>query len=166
MITAMIFLISKNIKNMKDLIITALDKAYKHSVDKAETYKYYQFKSDDINGMPLDKLLSYIKENNISPQTMVSAKINTESDNDNLLSVHFVLYGKVPCTAEEQEKNVKELFDGCFAFGSSLSILESNGYKYSHNSKDMKHDGLYDIYMAKNFDLLVTYFSLFFKKIQ
>lgn len=151
---------------MKNLIILALDKAYKYSIDRAQTYKYNYFESDNIDGMSLDKLLSYIKENNINPQTMVSARIDTESDNDNLLSVHFVLYDKVPCTAEEQEEKVRELFDGTFAFSSILSILESNGYRYCHKSRDMEHDGIYNLYMTKNFDLLVNYFSLFFKKIQ
>lgn len=163
MITAMIFLLSKNIKNMKNLIILALDEAYKRSKKDAPEIKYDVTKSGSISGMTVSQLLSFIKENNINPEAVVS--VDTESS-DVFISVRLNLYNNIPLTEQEREYAVRGNFDRYAAMGAVRIMLENNGYKSKYVDRDKlmmyKTMSLYDMYMAKEFDFLVNYFSLFF----
>lgn len=150
---------------MKNLIILALDKAYERSKKDAPEIKYDVTKSDNINGMSVGQLLSFIKENNIDSEALVCA--DTESS-DVFVSVRLNLYNKIPLTEQEREYAVRGNFDRYAAMGAVRIMLETNGYK----SKDVDRNKLkafndmsvYDMYMAENFDILVDFYSLFFDK--
>ena len=150
---------------MKNLIISALDKAYKQSVHDAPKIKYNVLKSEDINGMSVNQLLSFIKEKNIDQDALVS--VDTESS-DVHLSVNLNLYIKIPLTEEEREYAVRGIFDRYAAMNAVRNILQNNGYKTKNvdrdKFKDFNYISVYDMYMANNFDLLVDLYSLFFDK--
>lgn len=148
---------------MKNLIILALDEAYERSKKDAPEIKYNVTKSDNINGMPVNQLLSFIKENNIDPEALVS--VDTESSNV-FVSVHLNLYNKIPLTAEEKEDAVRGIFNRYAAKDAVRKMLLKNGYreKNADRTKLTSYRGmsLYDMYVAEEFDFLVDYFSLFF----
>lgn len=151
---------------MKNLIILALGKAYQRAIYDVPQIKYDVTKSDNINGMSVNQLLSFIKENNIDQEALVSA--DTESS-DVFVSVHLNLYNKIPLTAEEKEDAVRGIFNRYAAMDAVRIMLETNGYKSKdidrNKLKAFKDMSVYDMYMAKEFDVLVNYFSLFFDKI-
>lgn len=151
---------------MKNLIILALENAYERSNKEAPQIKYDVTKSNNINGMSVRQLLSFIKENNIDSDALVSA--DTESSNV-FVSVHLNLYNKIPLTAEEKEDAVRGIFNRYAAMGAVRNILENNGYRYKNADKSelvmYRNMSMYDMYMAEEFDVLVNYFSLFFDKI-
>ena len=78
---------------MKNLIILALEEAHQRAIRDTPEIKYDVTKSDNINGMPVNQLLSFIKEKNIDPEALVS--VDTESSNV-FVSVHLNLYNKIP----------------------------------------------------------------------
>lgn len=148
---------------MKNLIILALDKAYQRAIHDAPEIKYDVTKSGSISGMTVSQLLSFIKENNIDPDAVVSA--DTESS-DVFVSVHLNLYNKIPLTAEEKEDAVRGIFNRYAAKDAVGKMLLNNGYreKNADRTKLTSYRGmsLYDMYVAEEFDFLVDYFSLFF----
>lgn len=148
---------------MKNLIILALKKAHQRAIHDAPEIKYDVTKSDNINGMPVNQLLSFIKENNIDPEALVS--VDTESSNV-FVSVHLNLYNKIPLTAEEKEDAVRGIFNRYAAKDAVGKMLLNNGYreKNADRTKLTLYRGmsLYDMYVAEEFDFLVDYFSLFF----
>lgn len=148
---------------MKNLIILALEEAHQRAIRDTPKIKYDVTKSDNINGMSVNQLLSFIKEKNIDPEALVS--VDTESS-DVFVSVHLNLYNKTPLTAEEKEDAVRGIFNRYAAKDAVGKMLLNNGYreKNADRIKLTLYRGmsLYDMYVAEEFDFLVDYFSLFF----
>lgn len=151
---------------MKELIIQALDSAYEKFKNTTPlTKKQTEYVSiDDVHPM---KLADFIKENNIPETAWFGGKPNGY---DAFNEVCLCYYIDVPTTEKEREKYKKSRFT-TYAFQSVYNklIKENNGYKRvgygTHLLREFDDTCVYEMYMAKDFDRLVKYYSLPFQKI-
>jgi hypothetical protein len=150
---------------MKDLIITALDNA-KAKVDTTIPSTKKSSESIDISDVnPID-LLAFMKKNNIPDNAYFDG-----SDNgyDGWYTGITLLTWDIdiPTTDKDKLDITRTRFNNS-SFRLVYDILTTNGYKRigfdSRKLKDFYDITAYDMYMDKDFDRLVTYYSLFFTK--
>lgn len=147
---------------MKDLIITALNEAIETLEQKTPQTKLESVYVNigDVN--PLD-LGSFIAENNIPKDAWFS----TEQEDGLFSHIEPVLrYNTViPTTNEERLKYKKDKFS-TIAFPIVFKHITNNGYKRKgFNSgllRQFEDTTVYDMYINKDFDRLVEYYSLYF----
>ena len=144
---------------MKDLIISALDEAYKKVLGQVpETKSRTEFVSiEDVD--PLD-LNNFMRANGIPSGCYFSA------DEDSEAGLSWSV--EVPTTEKEKLSFIKNRFNNNAAWHFVFLSLTGNGYKkvgYDTNYlKQFKGTTVYDMYINKELDRLVEYYSLPFIK--
>jgi len=149
---------------MKDLIITALNDAYiKFEKSIPQTKK--QEKLISIIGVsPLD-IVDFMKQNDIPMDASFGGRENGYDAWDDICLVWNI---DVPTTNNDKLKYSKHAFKN-YAFQSVKNLLLENNYKITSyctsKLKEFEYATVYGMYMDKDFDRLVKYYSLPFTKI-
>lgn len=149
---------------MKKFIIKALNDA-KIKLDKRtpSTQKIIGAKSISIIDVNPLTLPQFMKDNNIPDDAYFDGRDNGYDAWDDLLLSWDIV---VPTTDKDKLKFNRRVFS-TIAFQELFHLLTSNGYKrVGFNSgllKEFDDTTVYDMYMDKDFDRLVKYYSLSFK---
>ena len=144
---------------MENLIIQALDQAViKLETRISQTKKIGHEKS--IMDVKPTELLDFMKENNIPDTADFSGHSNSYDAYDD-----FVLYWEttVPSTDADKDKERNHLFSQ-IAFKAVYDLLTANGYARhgfsTHLLKEFDDTTVYKMYITKDFDRLLKYYSL------
>lgn len=143
---------------MRDLIIAALNDAFSILDSKVPSTKkkYVDVRIDDIKPT---ELLKYMKDNNIPD----CAEFDVDDNSKPILTYEIT----VPTTEKDKLEIKKKMFDN-IAFSSISKTLTENGYYRTSFSSNLlskfRNDSRYDLYLAKDYDRLVEYYSLYYKK--
>lgn len=150
---------------MKDLIILAMNDAMTLLVKQIPQTKK-SVKSIDISDVPPLELIQYMKYKNIPDNAYFDGKDNAYDawcPGITLLSWEI----DVPTTDDDKLKFKRDRFS-TIAFRFVYNILTENGYKRNgYNTgllKEFSDTTVYDMYVNKDFDRLVKYYSLPFNK--
>lgn len=145
---------------MKDLIVTALNEAYENinnripQTKKETVYAYIE----DVE--PLE-LVDFMKSNNIPDNAYFGGEPNSYDSFDRVCLCWQI---DVLTTDKDRLKFVKTQFNN--SFGKVNKFLSDNGYKRKgFNSgllRQFDDTTVYDMYINKDFDRLVEYYSLYF----
>lgn len=144
---------------MKELIIQALDEAFiKFEKTIPQTKKQEQLVSIvDIN--PLD-IAQFMKDNDIPSNAYFTGRDNGYDAWDDICLGWEI---DVPTTEKEKLKYKKRTFTN-YAFQSVRKLLLENGYKNVGYSTRLLYEfddtTVYEMYINKDFDRLVKYYSL------
>lgn len=149
---------------MKDLMIIALNDAFA-LLEKAVPQTKKETKSVSIMDVKPIDIISFMANNNIPNDACFDGKDNGyDAWDDILLSWDIV----VPTTDKDKLKFKKDRFS-TIAFRSIYNSLTVNGYKrVGYNTgllKQFDDTTVYDMYINKDFDRLVKYYSLPFVKL-
>lgn len=113
---------------------------------------------------PLD-LPNFMKSLNIPPDAYFSSSYEGEMSFGRSVYPSLCYEITIPTTNEDKLKYCKEKFS-TIAYNSVFKVLTKEGYKRTgFNSgllKDYKDTTVYDMYINKDFDRLVNYYSLSF----
>lgn len=145
---------------MKDLIITVLNEVYKSINNRTpQTRKEAVYLSiEDVE--PLE-IADFMKANNVPCDAYFGGEPNSYDSFDRVCLVWDI---DVLTTDKEKLKFVKTQFNN--SFGKVNKYLSENGYKRKgFNSgllKQFDDTTVYDMYINKQFDRLVKYYSLYF----
>lgn len=149
---------------MKDLIQQALSKAYtilQSRVPKTKSHTKY-VNIDDVNPLLLSE---FMKENNIPDNAYFAGIPNSYDSYDGIALAYDI---SIDTTELEQEKFKNRVFTD-IAFKEVFNLLKENGFKrVGYNSgllKEFDNTTIYKMFIAEDFDRLVKYYSLPFKKI-
>lgn len=147
---------------MKELLIQALDEAFV-KLEKQVPQTKKQTKSISILDVKPLNLLEFMKANNVPDDADFDGKDNGyDGWNDILLSWSI----DVPTTDKDKLDFKRRRFSDV-AFKCVYDLLTKNGYKRNgYNTgllKQFDDTTVYDMYMSKDFDRLVKYYSLPFK---
>jgi hypothetical protein len=148
---------------MKNLIIEALDNAFESLIKNVPlTKKKTEYISIlDVN--PLE-LIKFMKDNNIPDNASFGGRDNGYDGWDDICLVWEV---DEPTTETDKLKYKKKRFTS-IAFQSVYQVLVNNNYKrvgYDSGSlKQFDDTTVYEMYIKKDFDRLVKYYSLPFAK--
>jgi hypothetical protein len=151
---------------MKNLIVRALYDAIVKVNNQVPTTKKEIVEVTIEDVQPLD-LLKFMQDNNIPENASFST---THSEYAIGTTVNPCLYYYVDVKTTEKEKTdfIKNRFTSV-AWKFVYDLLTNNGYKrVGFNSgllKNFKDTTVYDMYIAKDFDRLVEYYSMPFQKI-
>lgn len=145
---------------MKELIKHALDEAYEKALKSASTqktkkeYKYIEIK--DVK--PLE-LSNFMKENNIPDNVYFS----TDNNHNGIVCLCYEV--EVNQSDSDKELMTKLIFNALY-FGIIHKVMTSNSYTLQGAvlSKYFHFDYVYNLYMDKNFNELVKYFTVYFEK--
>jgi Uma2 family endonuclease len=144
---------------MKTLIIEALDKAFESLIKNVPlTKKKTEYVSIiDVNPLELTK---FMKKNKIPKDASFGGRENGYDGWDDICLVWEV---DVPTTETDRLKYKKERFTN-IAFQSVRELLLINNYKrVGYNTRhlnEFRDTTVYDMYINKEFDRLVRYYSL------
>lgn len=148
---------------MKTLLIDALDKAFallERQIPKTKK----KTESISIQDVPPLELASFMKSHGIPADAYFSGRDNGYDAWDDIVLAWEI---DVPTTDKDKEDYKRRVFSN-IAFRSVYDSLIKNGYKRTgFNSGLLKQfDGttVYDMYINKDFDRLVKYYSLPFVK--
>lgn len=150
---------------MKELIIEALDSAYEKFIKTIPLTKN-QTEYVNIQDVEPMKLSDFMKENDIPETAWFGGKPNGYDSFDEICLCYDI---EVPTTEKEKETYRKEKFRS-YAWHSVYDKLmkENNGYKrVGYNTgllRQFDDTTVYEMYMAKDFDRLLAYYSLPFSK--
>lgn len=149
---------------MKDLIIQALEKAFtqlESRVSKTKAHTEY-FNIDDVK--PLE-LLEFMRENNIPDNAYFTGIPNSYDSYDGIALAYDIT---VETTEAEREKQRNRIFTD-IAFKEVFNLLKENGFKrVGYNTgllKEFDNTTVYKMFIDKEFDRLIKYYSLPFQKI-
>lgn len=149
---------------MKDFIISTLDEAnikLEKSVPQVKKKTIYVC-IDDVS--PLG-IVQFMADNNIPDTACFGGRDNGYDAFDQICLCYDV---DIPTTDKDKDKYRKERFTS-YAFKPLYDLLLNNGYKRIGSSsglyKEFDKTSVYEMYMAKEFDKLVQYYSLSFAKI-
>lgn len=152
-----------NNKNMKELIIKSLDEAFEKLAKIAPQAKNVN-KQVNIKGLTLGQIQEIIKENNIP----INATIEEIEDREKY-EIGILWYVEKPTTNDDiLEFMRKDTWR--YAFKAIHKALTENGYKYkrvgfgSQILAEFDCTTVYDMYINKDWERLVKYYSLQFKK--
>lgn len=146
----------------KSLVIIALDSAFQKaskSVPKSKKETVYIC----LDGVSPLNIPAFMKENGIPDKAWFGGKPNGYDSFD---EVCLCFDAEVPTTQREQESYLRRVF-GSYASRAMYDYLVNTGYtRVGCSSPEFKRFGsLYDMYINKDFDQLIEYYSLAFKKI-
>tara|TARA_R110000868_G_scaffold329984_1_gene590901 strand:+ start:317 stop:1129 length:813 start_codon:yes stop_codon:yes gene_type:complete len=149
--------------NMKDLIIQALNNAF-GILEKQIPQTKKKTESISIIDVKPSELLSFMKSNDIPNDAVFSGRDNGYDAWDDI-----VLYWEIDIpTTDKDKKAFKRKRFTDIAWKVVYDILMKNGYKrVGYNSgllKQFDDTTVYDMFISKNFDRLVKYYSLPFVK--
>jgi hypothetical protein len=146
---------------MKNLIISALDDAFNTVQNGAPKNRFATYSINVFDVNPIE-LPSFMSENNV-PDDAYFAGVDNGYDGYS----GFVLEWQrlVPATDEEKLKYIKERFANT-AYNKVYKALIPNGYKRVgvYSSQLKKDSEIYEMYISKDFDGLVSYYSKRFVK--
>ena len=149
---------------MKNIIIQALDTAFDVVTRQARQEKTV-VKSVSIMAVEPLKLTMFIRENNIPKDCYFGG---TDNGYDGFSDFCLCWDIKVPYTDKEQNEYNKRTFNKWQSFKTVHKFLTNEGYiRVGFNSgllKEFDDTTVFDMYIEKNFDRLVKYYSLYFKK--
>ncbi len=155
---------------MKELIIQALDSVYEKfiNVDIPETKRVE--KTINIDNVKPIELHSFMNENNI-PDDAELRYSTCESIYDDCEGFFLSWYVEEPLSESEKEaersKCKKHIFSN-YSFRAIYNLLIKNGYKRVGVNTGLltpySKDTVYEMFLNKDFDGLVNYYSLYFKK--
>ena len=152
-----------NNKNMKELIIKSLDEAFEKLAKIAPQAKNVN-KQVNIKGLTLGQIQEIIKENNIP----INATIEEIEDREKY-EIGILWYVEKPTTNDDILEFMRKDAWG-YAFKAVHKALTENGYNYKRvgfGSKILAEfdcTTVYDMYINKDWERLVKYYSLQFKK--
>lgn len=151
---------------MKDILIQALDTAFDVVTSQARQEKTV-VKSVSIMDVEPLKLNKFIKENKV-PKDCYFGGINNGYDGYEDICLCWDI--RVAYTDKEQAAHNKNVFNSGLAFRTVYKFLINGGYtRVGFNSgllKQFNDTTVFDMYVTKDFDRLVKYYSLYFKKDQ
>ena len=152
-----------NNDNMKDLIIQALNNAFGILERQIPQTKKKTESISIIDVKPLD-LSSFMKSNDIPNDAVFSGRDNGYDAWDDIVLSWEI---DIPTTDKDKKAfKIKRFTD--IAWKTVYDILMKNGYKRTgYNSgllKQFDDTTVYDMYISKDFDRLVKYYSLPFVK--
>ncbi len=150
--------------NMKELIIQALNDSF-NLLEKQVPLTKKQNKSISILDVEPLELPTFMRDNNIPNDAYFTGKDNGYDGWDDILLAWSI---DVPTTEKDKIEFKKKRFtDIAWKFIYDL-LFNKNGYKrVGYNSgllKEFDDTTVYDMYVNKEFDRLVKYYSLRFKK--
>lgn len=151
---------------MRDLIVTALDKAMITLNNQIPSTKKDTVIIDlDENDISPVELSAYMKDNNIPDDACF---ITLEDDGAFGSNSTALCYDTdVPMTELDKLKFKRKRFTN-IAFKFVYDVLIENGYKrVGFNSgllKEFENTTIYDMYVVSNFDMLENYYRLSFNK--
>lgn len=155
--------LSDDVNNSKDLMIQALDDAFT-KIEKITPQTKVDVKYVNIEDAKPSDIVDFMKENNIPENAYFGGKSNGYDGFDQVCLCYDI---DVPTTDKEKLKFKKGKFTQ-IAFEKVFQILTINGYKrVGFNSgllKQFDDTTIYDMYINKDFDRLVKYYSLYFTK--
>lgn len=147
---------------MKRLINIALD-GVNRTVNNLPDPGYWEVRSIDISDVRPTDLLAFMKENNV-PEDAYFDTQESIIDYDTVLLSWKV---KVPMSDKQMANYRMRQFE-IRHFKAVKEALEEAGYRRissgSHKLKEFKDTSVYDMYLAGEWDRLVKYYSLSFKK--
>lgn len=147
---------------MKELIIQALNDAYPVFLKTVPLTKKVTEYVNIQDVKPLE-LPEFIKNNNIPEDAWFGGKPNGYDAFDEICLCYDI---DVLTNEKEREKYKKEKFSS-YAWHHVYSLLLANGYKrVVYNSrllKEFDNTSVYQMYLDKDFDRLVRYYSLPFR---
>lgn len=152
---------------MKDIIIEALDNTFNSIIQKTPKTKMTtdSVSIEDVN--PLD-IPTFMKDLNIPDDAYFDGTANGYDGwipGDIKLSWDF----EIPTTEADNKKFMEKRFSGVSS-KNVYNILITNGYKRinGHSSRflEFRDNSIYDMYLKKDFDKLVKFYSLVFTKIK
>ena len=147
---------------MKELIIQALDAAYPVFLNTVPlTKKEIQYINiEDVKPLELPE---FIKNNDIPEDACFGGKPNGYDAFNEICLCYDI---DVPTTEKEREKYKKEKFRS-YAWYRVYDLLLANGYKrVGYNTgllREFDDTSVYQMYLDKDFDRLVRYYSLPFR---
>ena len=149
--------------SMKELIIQTLNEAFvtlERRTPQTKSEAVY-VNIEDVS--PFD-IVEFMKDNNIPDTASFSGKPNSYDAFDEVCLSYDI---QVPTNDKEKLKYKRHMFN-TIAFKSLQEVLTKNGYKIVGFSsgllKEFDDTTVYDMYMNKEFDRLVKYYSLRFIK--
>lgn len=156
--------------NMKDLIINALDGAFL-TLERQVPQTKKKSETASILDVKPSELISFMKSNDIPNDAYFSCTGNGDDWNDIVLAWEI----SVPTTEKDKLEFKNRRFHD-IAFKSVYDLLTSNGYKRMTErdrgrisfSKSSPHivmfdkKTVYEMYIDKDFDKLVEYYSLYY----
>jgi hypothetical protein len=155
---------------MKDLIIQALNSVYQKAInaDISETKRVEKTISIE-NVKPID-IASFMRENNV-PDDAELRHSTCESIYDACEGFYLSWIVEKPLSESEKEverlKSKKRFFSN-YSFQAVHGLLTENGYKRVGVNTALltpySKDAVYEMFLDKDFDGLVKYYSLYFKK--
>jgi len=148
---------------MKELIIKALNET-ESRLDKTLPTTKLDIKNRSITDIKPSELLKFIKYNNIPEDAYFNADESATQEGQDI----FICWDIVrPLTDKEKQEMRRRLFPTA-AFRKIHEVLTENGYeRVGFNSellKPFEETTTYDMYVDKDFDKLVKYYSLYFNK--
>lgn len=149
---------------MKDLIIQALTKALPQLESRVPKTKGHT-KYFDINGISPIELVEFMRANNIPDNTYFAGIPNSYDSFDGIALAYDI---SIDTSELEREKFKNRVFTD-IAYKEVFNLLKENGFiKVGYNTallKDFKDTTVLKMFIAEDFDRLVKYYSLSFKKI-
>jgi hypothetical protein len=150
--------------NMKELIEQALNECY-FDVEKQIPKTKKKTKSISVLEVPPIELLEFMKENNIPDTAWFNGKGNGYDGYDDFILEWDI---EVPMTEEDKLSFRKNRFNS-WCYGRVNKLLSNNGYKRADYDRmalqEFKDTTIFDLYMNKDFDRIVKYYSIWFSKI-
>lgn len=152
---------------MKDLLIKALDEAFvklNNQTPPTKTKTIYV----DIESINPSDINTFIKENNIPEDCYFGGKPNGYDAFDTVCLCYEI---QIPLTEKELLLHRQRKFDIILGYILYDSLVKNSDYKRvpfdSILFKQLQLDKkcVYDMYIEKDFDMLLKYFSLKFTKI-
>ena len=148
---------------MKDLIIQALNVAYNKLIASIPQTKKVEKTISIMDVKPIE-LLEFMRDNDIPDDAVFHGNDNGYDGWDD-----FVLSWEVEVPTSETDQTVyKRIRFSDIAFNMVFHLLTANGYTRvgvsSQNLKQYDKKQIYEMFLNKDFDNLVDYYSLYFKK--
>lgn len=173
--TMIIEFLNENINNedMKTLLLKALDDAFE-ILEKQVPQTKKKIETISIQDVKPSQLLSFMKSNNIPDDAYFSV---TDNRYDGWNDIVLAWEVDVPTTEKDKLEYKNRRFHD-IAFKSVYDLLTSNGYKRisgqdrsrisygKRNSQMIMFDNktVYEMYIDKDYNSLLEYYSMYFKK--
>lgn len=165
--------------NMKNLISQALDDAFT-TLEKQVPQTKKKIKTVSIQNVKPSQLISFMKSNNIPNDACFTSTNNEHNGWNDIVDVVLAWAVDVP-TSEKEKLEYKNYKFHDIAFKKVYDLLTINGYKrvsgrdrgritYKKRSNILSsivmfdNKSIYEIYMDKDLDKLVEYYSMYFQK--
>lgn len=148
---------------MKDLIISALKEAGE-KLERTTPLTKKEKRSISIADVKPVKIIEFMQENNIPEDADFDGRDNGYDAWDDICLSWYI---DVPTTERDKEESKRKRFE-YVAWKHVFESLTSNGYTVAgynpDDFKQFKDTSLYDMFVEGDFERLVKYYSLRFKR--